>query len=810
MYINDTKFLKQLDKMHNRTTHVRITALSMKDMPMETIEGRVTGGSINIDGKSAIRRSCSLSLLAEKNDTIVTDIYWCYNTKFKLEIGLTNNVNTQYPDIVWFNMGIYVITSFSKSESTNSFTISISGKDKMCRLNGEVGGSIPASTDFGTKEEVDEDDDTIVTITKLPIREIILNALREYGQELNYNIIINDLPDYGYELWDYRGDNALYYILESENTKKISNITLSAENLISNETNFKFYLFNTLDPSINENVSTIDYEGDGVKNPVAKIEYGETAGYHQTPLVYNTDLILNAGDSVTSLLDKLVGMLGDFEYFYDLNGHFVFQKKKTYVQELFSPINGDVATPTMMATMYSYKFDDYELFTNVSYSPNINELKNEYSIWGNRKTAAGIDMPIHVRYAVQKKPSRYKSPYPDQIDGGVGYRYEKVPGLLYAKFTKFTSSTVTISDNTTFADAIAETEDKKLYYKDGNTFMITHSFIEGTTDYYTMEKAKDSYKPSKDKQEYQLYQTIVNGKYVAYGLNATSNYYYKYNTSTKRYEALGTPTSHNYVYYLYHELPYYTRHEATYTTSNYDWREIIYQMAVDYYEKGQKDNSYHLKIQEANPEFINGKTGYEQYYVDMLGFWRQLYNPNPSSYDIYSFGDYYKTGEHKYWNKNIHIDPAKLNFWFDFLDTGGEIAKYGVDVIGSRPKVINDTKISSIYYKETPEVLFILPDDPVAETTAYAQIQISSALEELFYRSTQGISAIEKVNELINSHLAIAEGVNITSIPIFYLQPNTRIYVEGVGDCILEKLSYNLSYNGTMQLTCNKVLNGFV
>jgi hypothetical protein len=30
-----------------------------------------------------------------------------------------------------------------------NFTISINGKDKMCLLNGEVGGSINASTDFG-------------------------------------------------------------------------------------------------------------------------------------------------------------------------------------------------------------------------------------------------------------------------------------------------------------------------------------------------------------------------------------------------------------------------------------------------------------------------------------------------------------------------------------------------------------------------------------------------------------------------------------------------------------------------------------
>ena len=55
--------------------------------------------------------------------------------------------------------------------SNNNLNISISGKDKMCRLNGEVSGNIMMSTDFGTIEEVVKADngETITTITKLPI-----------------------------------------------------------------------------------------------------------------------------------------------------------------------------------------------------------------------------------------------------------------------------------------------------------------------------------------------------------------------------------------------------------------------------------------------------------------------------------------------------------------------------------------------------------------------------------------------------------------------------------------------------------------
>jgi hypothetical protein len=33
------------------------------------------------------------------------------------------------------------------------------------------------------------------------------------------------------------------------------------------------------------------------------------------------------GETLTSMLDKIVNMLGEFEYFYNLDGKFVFQKK---------------------------------------------------------------------------------------------------------------------------------------------------------------------------------------------------------------------------------------------------------------------------------------------------------------------------------------------------------------------------------------------------------------------------------------------------------------------------------------------------
>lgn len=65
-----------------------------------------------------------------------------------------------------------------------------------------------------------------------------------------------------------------------------------------------------------------------------------------------------------------------------------------------------------------------------------------------------------------------------------------------------------------------------------------------------------------------------------------------------------------------------------------DWREIIYQMALDYrrYYYNNIDNEFFVQLQEnngiddeGNLRYPGGKTGYEQYYTDMEGFWRQIY-----------------------------------------------------------------------------------------------------------------------------------------------------------------------------------------
>ena len=71
----DHSFLQALDAYPHKETYVQIIALDYNDLPVEKIEGVITGGSMNIDGASAVRRTCQLNIAAPAG-TAITEATW--------------------------------------------------------------------------------------------------------------------------------------------------------------------------------------------------------------------------------------------------------------------------------------------------------------------------------------------------------------------------------------------------------------------------------------------------------------------------------------------------------------------------------------------------------------------------------------------------------------------------------------------------------------------------------------------------------------------------------------------------------------
>lgn len=714
-YMFDTEFLLALDNYQHKEKYAKITALTLDEKPIEAIEGKVTGGSINIDGASAVRRTCNLTLLAY--DTKVTDFYWGLSTKFKLEIGLKNEINKNYPDIIWFKQGTYSITSFSSSISGANYNISISGKDKMCLLNGELGGIFPSSIDLGTEEITetitleDGSQEKITKIIDMTIPYIIKEMVHMYGGEPYYNIVINDLPDYGLELLEYRGKEPIYLITYNETGKKI--LSLKGDQTVYYEGGDQSTTVKELANLQIETGKTYLFGfGKDLIFTLERYEYGEAIGYRITDLIYPEDLIANIGDSITSILDKFVNMLGDYEYFYDLDGKFIFQKKKTYIQTAWSPQVGDhtgvndfYIDPAAEASPIAYSFQNNYLVTAISNNPKLDNIKNDFSIWGTRKSVTEQELDVHMRYAIHSKPTQYCT---------IEVNQEEVN-----EFIKI------------------HPEFKDMKPQEGHTYIV----------------GDDDCK---------------------------------------------------------------------------DWRELIYKMAQDYNKYSHLDN-FEDKVAQANGNlYPAGRTGYEQYYIDMLGFWRLLYSPKAldeikaeqgsaeyeqeqqNILDTYYLND--TKAENYGWARAIDQSPESLLFWIDFLDPAGELEKYSISTIGDRTKSVKDKDVKAIYYREVPNFIFYYPNEGINEHMAgYDKVQIQPTMSELFSISAQGKSAKDTLDEWLNQYLYGAESVNITGIPIYYLEPNTRIKISNdnvnlSGEYIIDKITLPLTYNGTMSISANKTV----
>ena len=174
---------------------------------------------------------------------------------------------------------------------------------------------------------------------KLPMYDIIKNMVHELAGEPYENIIIKDFPDGGFELLEYRGEKPLYFYSQiNENTEYIGETSILFDNIITNGktkciVDQKETILDELDNSVFVPlIATLTEVSipkkiyiEGSPYYVAKVEYGQTAGYKRTELVYpQAELVANVGETITSILDKIKKVLGEFEYFYDIQGRFTF------------------------------------------------------------------------------------------------------------------------------------------------------------------------------------------------------------------------------------------------------------------------------------------------------------------------------------------------------------------------------------------------------------------------------------------------------------------------------------------------------
>lgn len=375
-----TNFLQEIDNFVNQKQYVKIILLNWNEEPIKEIQGELSGGSISKDGSSSVRRTCSLTAIVDRGEYNIEDskMDFAINKKIYIECGI-KNYSKHYKDypILWFPQGVFFISNFSITSNVSSnISISLTLKDKMCGLNGEVGGTFPAAVIL---DEMDTQSPTGQFVhQKILIYDIIQEIVHHYGGEPLNNILIEDVPNRIKKVMRWTGENPLYLK------------AISADG-------YTWY----------EGLLDKPSDMTGVK----QYNTNEDVGYTYADFIYDTELTANLGESVVTVLDKIKQYLGNYEYFYDEFGVFHFREIKNYLNTTQSKILLDdmdakdyLAETTTGKTVYS--FSDKTNIISITQNPQYANIKNDYVIQGLRKrTNSNASVLVRYHLAIDRKPT---------------------------------------------------------------------------------------------------------------------------------------------------------------------------------------------------------------------------------------------------------------------------------------------------------------------------------------------------------------------------------------------------------------------
>lgn len=448
IYLQDKTFLKQLDNLTSKEIFTKIVVLDIREQPVRQIQGRVTGGGISIDGNSSVRRSGSLVFLPEEGEGNLTSLknIISIDKKVQIELGYANTTNkyTNYP-IIWFPIGIYYITDVSMNKTTTGISISLQIQDKMAGLNGVCGGTFQAAVTLHKKADfianivgtaryngqglVQLEEPLTTTIGETFIisgnSDPTFNGSWQVQEGSTINYIYLDMPgleDRGIiwntaepqgvitqigekiKIYDILREVMNHFGKEDLSNIIIENVPAKAREVLKWVGETPLNLYKNWDGTYQYRLT----KAAGM-TLVQSFTPGQNIGYRETDFVLTDELIAEAGQSITDVLDKIRNTLGNYEYFYDLDGKFIFREIKNYLNtslatNIIETIQQDnYFTKAGVLEENMYDFHNGNLITSFSNTPQYSMIKNDFVAWGVQEID-GRTYPIRYHLAIDKKP----------------------------------------------------------------------------------------------------------------------------------------------------------------------------------------------------------------------------------------------------------------------------------------------------------------------------------------------------------------------------------------------------------------------
>lgn len=505
-----------------------------------------------------------------------------------------------------------------------------------------------------------------------------------------------------------------------------------------------------------------------------EFEYGDDVGYIYQDFVVTKELYGTPGDSVCNILDQIKNMLGNYEYFYDEMGIFHFREIKNFL----NVTQGEFVLDEMSENDYFiettndkavYAFKDDSNITSITVTPRYDNIKNEYIVHGQKQGENNeVASLIMYHLVIDKKPQlvAYDS------STGVGY-YQP-----YENIACYTDPLDGLN-KLTAVDAVTNNSGTDFKY---HTFSDLPEVGNFNKTYYVRNDDKLYYWDNTLYKEL----TFIDDEEEEHSIGYESEYYYK---------------------------TYYPR----------DWRTFLYLKGLVAQSLGTDEGEYFEELAAFWPKEYDLRHEVQDWFVNKKI--RKVKNEN--------------TGEYESKLVNSYSVLSEGSYFLDFIDTNSQLGRYSVSSIGRRSDVSQNDDINCLFEPEIPNVIFLnidYPSDNVSENTTLnddsrEKLDDSELLaaardfceknghpwtqvhEDIYSNLAIGgysNSAYEKIRYELFYHSNYQKTVSLTSIPVYYLEPNNRVVINDAstntyGDFMVQNINLTFGPGANMAVTLSEV-----
>lgn len=744
-------FLKTIDNFVNQKQYVRLTLLNWNEEPLKEIQGVIASGSLSKDGSSSIRRTCSLTASIDSGEYDIENMSYDFAINKKIFIEIgVENHSNQFLDYPILWFPQGVFFIASASASS-SVSSAVSLQLTLKDKMCGLSGDVSGTLPAAVIfDEMDTQDASGAYVTK---------------KVLVYDIIKELVNHYG-------GEDLNNIVIEDvpRRIKRVMKWTGSNP----------LYLV----PKQSGSAGVVWYAAyidkpETLEDGTIEILSGQDCGYVYDDFVYDSELSANLGESVTSVLDKVKSYLGNFEYFYDEFGVFHFREVKNYLNttQATTLVNDMKKHDYLVETTTGksvYTFSDKDNIISISKTPQFNNIKNDFIIQGKRQ-GTNSQQQADVRYhlCIDRKPLPVSSD-----ERGNNYYNTYYNLLLYTEESTQEIKAAFPTVYTTKNDFPSIGEFNTIYFDATNKFA-----------YYWKD---DTYKSLKCSAYYPAVDTLSVS-------TITEN-----NSKETREEGEDKPVP------------------APIVNGGYlvkDWRTELYLEGMLAKKNGIDSGNYYAKIDsiagwqgDVLQYAHNCRIDTDYYFEELDAFWPQVYDLVEQKF----------IGE----KENAELLTSSLtdgNYFLDFIDSStSDLGQFSVSAIGRRTDAVSSDTVNCLFAPEIPNIVFINADEDDKGRTKQQECEdngmpYTQVRGEVFYNLATGgykNGAFDQVKYELYLHTTYQNSVSITGLPVFYLEPNSRIELNDAstntyGDYNLNTLSIPLGPGNAMTVSCNQSIERF-